>query len=128
MALVNPHTLDGPVIYTGAAGACPITVSVAPGTLPQAFTADTFTIPVTNVVPIVTDIELVPDPVAMVIPAGSVQAYETAPNTGSIEYDAAVKPHAPAGPDIAPCISGFLVTFIESVTETPHGPAAYTVT
>ena len=39
-----------------------------------------------------------------------------------------VIPQATAGPLMAPCTSGFLVTFNESVTEFPQLPVANTVT
>ena len=83
MILVNPHTLVGPAIDTGVAGAWPTTVNVGPGTFPQAFTAETDIVPVIKVDPTVTVIELVAVPVAMVTPVGNVQAYDVAPNTGA---------------------------------------------
>ena len=87
----------------------PVTVIVVPGMLPQAFTAATVIFPVTNAVVMFTVIESVPVPLAIVTPAGSVHVYDVAPNTGAILYIAVLAPHKDDGPEIAPCVPGFLV-------------------
>ena len=65
-----PHTFAGPDNVPGVAGTLPIIVKVVPCELPQAFTAATVMVPLTNVGAMVTVIWVVPCPVAMVTPAG----------------------------------------------------------
>lgn len=74
MAEVSPQTLEGPETVTGAIGTFPVTNKAVPGTFPHAFTADTFTCPETNAVVIETVISVVPAPLIIVIPAGTVHA------------------------------------------------------
>ena len=72
--LVPPQMLFGPVMYVGIGGALLNTVICGPATLPQVFTDDTFTIPLTKVVGTLTVICDVPVPDVYVIPDGSIHA------------------------------------------------------
>ena len=95
--MVIPHTLVAPVTDTGVAGGPAVTSKLVPGMLPQAFTADTPTLPATKLVPkftvmallivdaLVVPIKVVPAPPTMVTPAGTVHKVLVAPNTGATE-------------------------------------------
>ena len=63
---------------------------------------------------------VVPCPPVMVIPAGTVQAHDVAPNVTVVEYVAVVCPQTDVGPDIGSGAAGFLVTAIDAVPLFPQ--------
>jgi hypothetical protein len=118
VAVVIPQTFTGPVIVVG--GVFPYTTNSVPGILPQAFTAIILIVPSVKDVAIVTVTEVVPAPELIVIPVGTDQLYDVAPNAGRIEYVAEVIPQIFEGPDMLEGVCGFLVTIKLPVVLVPQ--------
>ena len=115
------HTDVDPVIDAGIPGVA-LTAKLRALPVPHPFTPATVTLPVVNDPLKLTVIAFVPAPLVIVAPAGTVHAYELAPDNGATENVAFDALHNPSiGPLITPgAVKLFNVTVRVRAELVPH--------